>query len=62
MWPLQGYIDTVQLWLSVVSRQGNVFQPHIIMAGSVLASLPVVVLFATLQRFFIAGLTTGSVK
>ncbi len=53
---------TVQLWLSVVSRQGNVFQPHIIMAGSVLASLPVVILFATLQRFFIAGLTTGSVK
>ena len=53
---------TVQLWLSIVSRQGNVFQPHLIMAGSVLASIPVVVLFATLQRFFIAGLTAGSVK
>lgn len=53
---------TVQLWLSIVSRQGNLFQPHLIMAGSVLASLPVVLLFATLQRYFIAGLTAGSVK
>jgi ABC-type glycerol-3-phosphate transport system permease component len=32
------------------------------MAGSVLASIPVLILFATLQRYFIAGLTAGSVK
>lgn len=53
---------TVQLWLSIVARQGNLFKPHLVMAGSVLASLPVVILFATLQRYFIAGLTAGSVK
>jgi ABC-type glycerol-3-phosphate transport system permease component len=53
---------TVQLWLSVVARQGSVGQPAIVMAGSVLASVPIVILFATLQRHFIAGLTAGSVK
>jgi ABC-type glycerol-3-phosphate transport system permease component len=53
---------TVQLWLSTVSRVSNVFQPHLIMAGSALASIPVVVLFATLQRYFIAGLTAGSIR
>lgn len=32
------------------------------MAASVLASLPVVILFAALQRFFVQGLTAGAVK
>ena len=53
---------TVQLWLSIVSRQQNVSQPAIVMAGSLLASIPIVVIFAALQRHFIAGLTAGSVK
>jgi len=53
---------TVQLWLSIVERQGNVSQPAIVMAGSLLASIPIVILFAALQRHFIAGLTAGSVK
>ena len=53
---------TVQLWLSIVSRQQNVSQPAIVMAGSLLASVPIVILFAALQRHFIAGLTAGSVK
>lgn len=53
---------TVQLWLSLVARQGNVGQPAVVMAGAVLASIPIVVLFATLQRHFIAGLTAGSGK
>jgi ABC-type glycerol-3-phosphate transport system permease component len=35
---------------------------RLVMAGSVLASIPVLILFATLQRYFIAGLTAGSVK
>ena len=43
-------------------RQGNVGQPAIVMAGSVLASIPIVIMFAALQRHFIAGLTAGSNK
>ena len=53
---------TVQLWLSIVSEQQNVSQPAIVMAGSLLASIPIVIMFAALQRHFIAGLTAGSVK
>jgi lactose/L-arabinose transport system permease protein len=53
---------TVQLWLSIVERQGNISQPAIVMAGSLLASIPIVIMFAALQRHFIAGLTAGSVK
>jgi ABC-type glycerol-3-phosphate transport system permease component len=53
---------TVQLWLSLLSRQANSVQPSVVMAGAVLASIPVLVLFAALQRHFIAGLTAGSVK
>ncbi len=53
---------TVQLWLSFVSRVNNVGQPAIVMAGSVLASIPIVIMFAVLQRHFIAGLTAGSNK
>ena len=53
---------TVQLWLSIVQRTGNVAQPAIVMAGSLLASIPIIFLFAALQRHFIAGLTAGSVK
>lgn len=34
----------------------------LLMAGSVLAILPVVVLFAFLQKYFVAGLTSGAVK
>src|SRR4051812_30530238 len=50
---------TVQLWLSIVQRQGNVAQPALVMAGSLLASIPIVILFVSLQRHFIAGLTAG---
>jgi multiple sugar transport system permease protein len=53
---------TIQLWLSYVSRNAEVFQPNLVMAGSVLASLPVVAIFVALQRYFVAGLTAGSVK
>jgi len=33
-----------------------------IMAGTMLAALPVIVLFLALQRFFVQGLTVGAVK
>lgn len=37
-------------------------QWDLLMAGSVLAILPVLLLFAFLQRYFVAGLTSGAVK
>ena len=34
----------------------------LVMAGSVVASLPVVALFGLLSRYFVQGLTSGAVK
>lgn len=53
---------TSEIWLTIVGQNGHVPQPGVVMAGSVLASIPSVLLFATLQRRFIAGLTAGSVR
>lgn len=36
--------------------------PHLVMAGAALAVFPPLVIFLALQRFFVAGLTAGSVK
>jgi ABC-type glycerol-3-phosphate transport system permease component len=32
------------------------------MAGMIISALPIVILFAALQRYFIQGLTGGAVK
>jgi ABC-type glycerol-3-phosphate transport system permease component len=42
----------------------NQFAPRwdLLMAGSVLAAIPVVLAFVLLQRFFVRGLTGGAVK
>lgn len=53
---------TSEIWLTIVGQNGHVPQPGVVMAGSVLASIPSILLFATLQRRFIAGLTTGSIR
>lgn len=53
---------TSEIWLTIVGQNGHVPQPGVVMAGSLLASIPSVILFATLQRRFIAGLTAGSVR
>jgi multiple sugar transport system permease protein len=41
---------------------GDVFLWGPIMAGAVLSSLPVIVLYFLAQRFMVAGMTSGSVK
>ncbi len=53
---------TSEIWLTIVGQNGHLPQPGVVMAGSVLASIPCIMLFATLQRRFIAGLTAGSLK
>jgi multiple sugar transport system permease protein len=41
---------------------GDVFLWGPIMAGAVLSSLPVIILYFLAQRFMVAGMTSGSVK
>lgn len=57
---------TVQVGLmSLIGVDQGTVQPHdygVIMAGALMASLPVIVLFLMMQKHFVRGLTIGAVK
>jgi multiple sugar transport system permease protein len=65
LWPLvisnSGQSQTVQLALARFLASGNI-QYGPLMAGAVLATIPVVTLFLINQRAFVSGLSDGSVK
>ncbi len=65
LWPLVSTtsesVQTVQLALARFLSSGNI-QYGPLMAGVVLATLPVLVVFLFNQRHFISGLTDGSLK
>ena len=52
---------TVQLALSVFKTEFNT-QWHLLMAATVLITLPVLLLYAFLQQYFIEGITTTGIK
>ncbi|MDL9978392.1 carbohydrate ABC transporter permease [Microbacterium sp. ASV49] len=60
----QWYPLTVGLsqWASASSSIGTVPIPHLVITGSLLTVLPIAAVFLYLQRYWQAGLTTGSVK
>ena len=65
MWPLIVLSD--QAWQTAPVALANVSREHVqdnelMMAGSVVTTLPVLVLFLLLQRHYIEGLLLGSVK
>lgn len=65
MWPLVVLQDTKNYPLSVgLSHMQNTFDSNfrIVAAGSVLAMLPILILFLLLQKQFIRGITAGAVK
>src|SRR5689334_19109543 len=53
---------TVQLMISSIFRTRFQQNFHLLMSASVLAIIPMTILFFTLQRQFVAGLTLGSIK
>ena len=65
MWPLIILADqdlyTLPVALAAMSRQ-HVQDNELMMAGAVITTLPVLLLFLALQRFYLTGLLTGSVK
>lgn len=65
LWPLvvtsSESSQTVQLALARFLSSGNI-QYGPLMAGAVMATIPVVILFLVNQRAFVAGLSDGSVK
>lgn len=65
MWPLIILADdrlyTLPVALAALSRE-HVQDNELMMAGSVVTTLPVLILFLALQRFYMRGLLSGSVK
>jgi len=62
MWPLSDQaLYTLPVALASLSRE-HVQDNELMMAGAVLTTLPVLVLFIALQRYYIQGLMLGSVK
>ena len=65
MWPLIVLTDrnlyTLPVALATLSRE-HVQDNELMMAGSVLTTLPVLLVFVALQRYYIEGLTAGSTK
>jgi multiple sugar transport system permease protein len=65
MWPLIVLTDADMYTLPVALANlagEHVQDTELMMAGSVLTVLPVVLLFLALQRYYIAGIMSGSVK
>ncbi len=54
-------MNTVQSGLRVLSK-GNVDEPNLVMAGTVIAAIPVAVVLLVFQRQLVRGLTAGAVK
>jgi len=63
IWPLLVFPDTGKQTLSVMLQRVAIDLPlNVLVAGMVLASLPMVALFLAFQRQILAGLTAGSLK
>lgn len=65
MWPLIVLTDSSMYTLPVALANlsgEHVRDTELMMAGSVLTILPVMLVFVWLQRFYVAGVTAGSVK
>lgn len=66
LWPLlmsdTGRVAPLQVGLTMLQNNEGVTNWGPVMAGTVLATLPMVVLFVFLQRYMIKGLTAGAVK
>jgi len=65
LWPLLVIKDSAKFTLpiglnSLMSPYGNNYQ--LLIGGSVLSIVPIVILFISAQKYFIAGMTSGSVK
>jgi multiple sugar transport system permease protein len=65
MWPLivlnDSELYTLPVALASLSRE-HVQDNELMMAGAVLTTLPVLLVFLVLQRYYIQGITLGSVK
>lgn len=53
---------TLSLGLARLAASSLSFDPRVIMAGSIIAILPIMVLFVAVQRYFFKGVEAGAIK
>lgn len=53
---------TLALGLSRLNASSLAFDPRVVMAGAVVAIVPIVILFIFLQRHFFRGIESGAIK
>ena len=59
------FLDDLNLFTlsrGIVSLNDSEVPRQHLMAGSVIATIPVIILFLILEKFLVSGLTSGSVK
>jgi|HigsolmetaAR201D_1030396.scaffolds.fasta_scaffold16687_2 sn-glycerol 3-phosphate transport system permease protein len=66
LWPnlitTENDMNTLQSGLRVLSQSSGVDRPNLVMAGVIIAFLPIVVVLLVFQRQLVRGLTSGGVK
>ena len=66
MWPSlvtkKTVMRTLPVGIATFQRAGGTFPWELIMPAAVISSVPIILLFLFLQKYFIAGLTEGAVK
>jgi sn-glycerol 3-phosphate transport system permease protein len=66
LWPnlitTEGDMYTLQSGLRALSQSSGIDRPNLVMAGVIIAFLPIVVLLLLFQRQLVRGLTSGGVK
>ena len=65
LWPnlitTEEYMNTVQSGLTLL-RRSSLDEPNLLMAGTVIAAVPIFVALLLFQRTLMRGLTSGAVK
>ena len=56
-------VKTLQLQLlSLQQQQNNLMDMNMVMAGSVISSIPMLIVFTTCQKFFVESLAISGIK
>jgi sn-glycerol 3-phosphate transport system permease protein len=65
LWPnlitTEAEMNTVQSGLRAL-REGSIQQPNLVMAGTIIAAIPIVIALLVFQKALVRGLTSGAVK
>ena len=66
LWPVlittESDMNTLQVGLKQISSESGLDRPNLVMAGTVIAAIPIVVILLLFQRQLVRGLTAGAVK